>query len=177
MRYIIAIVLCVFVFSLSGCAKKSSTTTAQVATEAPQASSTQPAMTTPAPSPTAPFGRINFSPDLDVAFKPECSAAAAGTGPHSGFTLSFGQNAQIRSGSIRVPDYAGADGTYSDSSKLMSPNPTFSISLAQGTLAPAKDSSITVTIRNHGLEGFATLENFRLNGNSVTVGTISWVCT
>jgi len=40
-----------------------------------------------------------------------------------------------------------------------------------------RHSSITVTIRNHGLEGFATLENFRLNGNSVTVGTISWVCT
>src|SRR5579863_5913962 len=155
MRRYAAVLSCVVALCLvAGCSKKpatiaSSGQTAE-ATESP-ASSTMPTdASTPASAPT-PSGELRFSPSLDVAFTPICAVAPAGVGARGGYTLFFAQSDQVSYGMLRVPEYAGADGTFSETSGLLASDPSFAIVLKQNSLVATQASSIATTITEHGL--------------------------
>lgn len=182
-RLILTVVFCGFaLYALAGCAKNSSTTTATSALATPEATDSGGAevgadsMPTPASSPTPPWGKIDFSPDLVVAFTPVCATAPAGSGQNGGYTLNFGVNDQVSYGKLRVPDYAGADGTFSESDTLLAQDPALAIVFKTNSLVATKDSTIETSLTEHGLHGVSQLGNFTLNGNTENVGSITWEC-
>lgn len=184
MRFVLAAMLCGFMLcTLGGCAKNSSETTSASATAAPAATDSSGASVaaasapTPSSSPTPPWGKIDFSPDLVVVFTPVCSSAPAGAGPDSGYTLTFGVNDQVSFGKLRIPDYAGADGTFSESDKMVAQDPALAIVFKTDSLRVTKDSTIDTTLTEHGLHGVAQLGNFTLDGNAKNAGSITWECT
>jgi hypothetical protein len=180
---VIAVVLCGFALCVLGaCAKNSTTTTQSTATASPEATDSGGAivgadsMPTPVSSPTPPWGKFDFSPDLVVAFTPVCFAAPAGADPKSGYTLNFGDNDQISYGKLRIPDYAGADGTFSESDKLLASDPALAIVFKTNSFVATKDSTIATSLTEHGLHGVAQLGDFSLNGSTANVGSITWEC-
>ncbi|HLJ83766.1 MAG TPA: hypothetical protein VKT51_06315 [Candidatus Eremiobacteraceae bacterium] len=183
-RFVVAVMLCGCVLcTLGGCSRNSSETTSASATVTPEATDTSGAvvgadsMAAPSSSPTPPWGKIDFSPDLVVAFTPVCAAAPAGAGPDSGYTLTFGVNDQVSYGKLRIPDYAGADGTFSESDKVLAQDPALAIVFKTDSLRITKDSTIDTSLTEHGLHGVAQLGNFSLDGNAKNAGSITWECT
>jgi hypothetical protein len=181
MRHYTAILSCVIAFCLvGGCSKKPATISAPDqttgATESPATTEAPGAVPSPASAPT-PSGELQFNPGLDITFTPICSVAPAGVGTRGGYTLFFAQSDQVSYGMLRVPEYAGADGTFGETSRLLASDPAFAIVLKQSSLVATQASSIATTITEHGLKGFTTLGNFQLNGNTVDGGTITWECT
>jgi hypothetical protein len=182
MRLVAAALCGIALCSLTSCSKKPAPTTEPVATSAAAATDESAptvgsgAMPTPAPSPTPPWGTITFSTDLVVAFTPVCAAVPAGVGPNSGYTLTFGVNDQVSYGKLRVPEYAGADGTFNESDKLLTPDPALAIVFKTNSLVARKDSTISTSLSEHGLHGFTQMGNFSLNGSTEAVGYITWEC-
>jgi hypothetical protein len=182
MRHYTAILSCVIALCLAGgCSKKPATTASPVqtaeATGSPATTLVPGAVPTPSSSPTAPIGELQVSPGLDIAFTPICSVKPAGLGPRGGYTLFFAQSDQVSYGVLRVPEYAGADGTFGETSTLLTSDPSFAIVLKQNSLVATQASSIATTITEHGLKGLTSLGNFQLNGNATNSGTITWECT
>lgn len=182
MRYMISAAICALALcALAGCSKNSSETASSSATSLPEATDSSgaagaDAVQTPVSSPTPPWGKIDLGPDLVVAFTPACSATPAGAGPNSGYTLSFGVNDQVSYGKLRIPDYAGADGTFSESDKVLAPDPALAIVFKTNSFVATKDSTIDTTLTEHGLHGVAQLGNFSLNGSTENAGSITWEC-
>jgi hypothetical protein len=182
-RFVVAgAIFCFALCALGACAKSSTTTTETSATATPEATDSSgsavgaDSMPTPAPSPTPPWGKIDFSPALVVAFTPVCAAAPAGSGPNGGYTLTFGVNDDVSYGKLRLPDYAGVDGTFSESDKLLAQDPALAIVFKTNSLVATKDSTIETSLTEHGLHGVSQLGNFSLNGTTTNVGSITWEC-
>jgi hypothetical protein len=182
MRHFSAVLLCVIVLiCVSGCSQKQQSGSSTDESAGPNASSTQNAAdvggATPAPSSTPPFGELIFNPGLDLTFTPTCSVAPPGPGPKGGYTLSIGVTDDISYGKLRVPEYAGASGTFGETATLLASDPSFDVVLKTHSLVAVSGSSIATSLTDHGLKGSAQLSDFQLDGTIVKAGTITWECT
>jgi hypothetical protein len=182
MRHFSAVLVCVIVFiCVSGCSQKHESATSTGASAEPNVSSTENTAdvgeATPAPSQTPPFGELIFNPGLELTFTPTCSVAPPGVGPTAGYTLSIGVTDDISYGRLRVPEYAGAAGTFAETASLLASDPSFAVVLKTHSLVAVRSSSIVTTLTDHGLKGSAQLTNFQVDGTIVNAGTITWECT
>jgi hypothetical protein len=182
MRHFNAVLLCVSVFiCVSGCSQKQQSASSTGGSAEPNASSTENTAdvggATPALSQTPPFGELIFNPGLELTFTPTCSVAPPGLGPKAGYTLSIGVTDDISYGRLRVPDYAGAAGTFGETATLLASDPSFAVVLKTHSLVAVRRSSIATTLTDHGLKGSAQLSNFQVDGTIVNAGTITWECT
>lgn len=182
MRHFSAALLCVSVLVCgSGCSQKQQSASTTGESAEPNATATVDAAgaagTTPNPSTTPPSGELRFGSDLDLTFTPACSAIPPGSGPKAGYTLTMDVTDDISDGRLRVPEYAGADGSFDETASLLASDPSFAVVLKTDSLVAVSSSSIAVTLTDHGLKGSAQLTNFQLDGTIENTGTLTWECT